>query len=253
MRRATSSAGRSRHRSRRRHRFRNLAAVGLAALGLTLVLLYGIPLLTGAQPLLAVPGQATEPAQQLPAAATADAAADAAAPLVVETPEEAESVAGRELERTPARPGQPVRVQVPRLGMDIPVLPMSLPADRRVNPPSNGFAYWIGDYGPAGAGATNTTYLAAHSWNLGYAAFNGLMDIQAGAGRVQPGDAVLVTTPEGVTSYTVTTTAGYAKTSLGQRDDLWAAVPGRLVLVTCFQLNDAGATENYVVYAERQG
>lgn len=242
MRKAASSA------ARRSRRFRNLAAVGLTGLGLAVVLVYGIPLLTGAQPLLAVPGQATESASQLP---DFPATAGGGAPLVVETPEEAEAVAGRELARTPAGPGQPVRVQVPRLGMDIPVLPMALPADRRVNPPSNGFAYWVSDFGPSGPGATNTTYLAAHSWNLGYSAFNGLMDIQAGTGRVQPGDAVLVTTPEGVTSYTVTAATGYAKTSLGQRDDLWAAVPGRLVLVTCFQLNDAGATENYIVYAER--
>ncbi|MCO4256945.1 class F sortase [Pseudarthrobacter cellobiosi] len=245
MRRAPTSA------ARRRRRYRNLAAVGLTGLGLAVVLVYGIPLLTGAQPLLAVPGQATESAPQLPDYGATTAGGGA--PLVVETPAEAEAVAGRELARTPAGPGQPVRVQVPRLGMDIPVLPMALPADRRVNPPSNGFAYWISDYGPAGAGATNTTYLAAHSWNLGYSAFNGLMDIQAGRGRAQPGDAVLVTTPEGVTRYTVTGAAGYAKTSLGQRDDLWAAVPGRLVLVTCFQLNDAGATENYVVYAEQTG
>lgn len=241
MRRATAPAARG------RRRLRNLAATVLAALGLAVVLLYGIPLLTGAQPLVAVPGQTTEPAPQHRARATVESAD----PLMVETPEEAEMVAGRELERTPPSPGQPVRVQLPRLGVDIPVLSMSLPADRRVNPPSNGFAYWISDYGPAGAGATNTTYLAAHSWNLGYSAFNGLMDIQAGAGRVQPGDTVLVTTPDGVTNYAVTGTAGYAKATLGQREELWEAVPGRLVLMTCFQLNDAGATENYIVYAER--
>jgi hypothetical protein len=227
----------------------DLAALCVAVPGLTMVLLYGLPLLTGAQPLLVVPGQTAAPAPQLPDPATADAAS----PLLVNTPEEAESVASRVLERTPASAGQPVRVQLPRLGMDIPVLPMSLPADRRVNPPSNGFAYWISDYGPAGAGATNPTYLAAHFWDLGYAAFNGLMDIQAGAGRVQPGDAVLVTTPEGINSYRVTATAGYAKSTLQGRDDLWSAVRGRLVLVTCFQLNDAGATQNYVVYAEREG
>jgi hypothetical protein len=39
-----------------------------------MVLLYGLPLLTGAQPLLAVPGQTAEPAPQLPDPATADAA-----------------------------------------------------------------------------------------------------------------------------------------------------------------------------------
>lgn len=226
----------------------------MTAVGLTVVLLYGIPLLAGTPPLLAVPGEATDAApqkalQQLQQQSGGPPAG--AAPLKIGTPEEAEVVAGRELERTPARPGQPVRVQLPRLGMDIPVLPMALPADRRVNPPSNGFAYWISDFGPAGAKATNTTYLAAHSWNQGYSAFNGLMDIKAGTGRVQHGDAVLVTTPEGVATYSVTGSAGYVKTTLGGREELWQAVPGRLVLMTCFQLNDAGATENYIVYAER--
>lgn len=226
-------------------------------LGLAVVVLYGIPLLTGTPPLLAVPGQAAGPAAQQNVAVAPNFAADASGnlsmPLVVETAEEAEAVAGRHLARNPAGPGQPLRVQLPRLGMDIPVLPMSLPADRRVNPPSNGFAYWITDFGPAGAAAANTTYVAAHSWNLGYAAFNGLMDIRAGAGRVQAGDSIFVTTPEGVTRYTVTSAGGHAKATLKDEDDLWAAVPGRLVLVTCFQLNDAGATENYVVYAERAG
>jgi hypothetical protein len=225
----------------------------MTAAGLTVVLLYGVPLLAGTPPLLAVPGQAAEDAAQHALQQQADGPAAGAAPLMIGTPEEAEVVAGRELERTPARPGQPVRVQLPRLGMDIPVLPMALPADRRVNPPSNGFAYWISDFGPAGGKATNTTYLAAHSWNLGYSAFNGLMDIKAGAGRVKQGDAVLVTTPEGVATYAVTGTAGYVKTTLGEREELWQAMPGRLVLITCFQLNDAGATENYIVYAERTG
>lgn len=247
MRRATAP------RARRRFRFRPLAAAGLTLLGLAMVLVYGIPLLTGAPPLVAVPGQAGKPAPPLATGVPADAATGTQAQLLIGTPAEAEVVAGRELTQNPASPGQPLRVQLPRLGMDIPVLPMSLPADRRVDPPSNGFAYWISDYGPAGTGATNTTYLAAHSWNLGYAAFNGLMDIQAGAGRVQQGDTVRVTTPEGVTSYKVTAAAGYAKSTLEARDDLWAAKPGRLVLLTCFQLNDAGATENYVVYAEQTG
>ncbi len=241
MRRARTAAARG------RRRVLNIAAAALTTLGLAVVLVYGVPLLSGTPPLLAVPGQPSGPAPR-PAV---DGTEGAAAPLVIGTPEEAESVAARELVRTPARPGQPVRVQLPRLGMDIPVLPMALPADRRVNPPSNGFAYWISDFGPSGSGATNTTYLAAHSWNLGYSAFNGLMDIAAGTGRVQQGDAILVTTPEGVTSYTVTGAGGYVKTTLGQQQNLWDAVPGRLVLLTCFQLNDAGANENYIVYAER--
>lgn len=202
MRRATSPAARGRRRTR------NLTAVVLAALGLTVVLVYGT-LLTGTQPLLAVPGQTSKPAPQLPAGTK-----DTVSQPPVSSPEEAKSVASRELERSPASPGQPIGVQMPRLALDVPVLPMSLPADRRVNPPSKCSAYWISGYGPAGAGATNTTYLAADSLNLGSAAFNGLMDIQAGEGRVQPGDAVLVTTLEGVTRYTVTTTAGYAKTTV---------------------------------------
>lgn len=238
---------------RAQRRFRTAAAAGLTLLGLAMVLVYGFPLLTGTPPLVDVPGQAGVPAPPLAAGVPADTAAENQAQLLIETPAEAEAAARRELGQNPASPGQPLRVELPRLGMDIPVLPMSLPAGRRVNPPSNGFAYWISDYGPAGAGATNTTYLAAHSWNLGYAAFNGLMDIQAGAGRVQQGDTVRVTTPEGITSYKVTAAAGYAKSTLEARGDLWAAKPGRLVLLTCFQLNDAGATENYVVYAEQPG
>lgn len=238
---------------RAQRRFRTVAAAGLILFGLAVVLVYGFPLMTGTPPLVAVPGQGGERTPRPVPDDSADAARGAEAQLLVETPAEAEVAAGRELAQAPAGPGQPIRVELPRLGLNIPVLPMSLPADRRVNPPSNGFAYWISNYGRAGAGATNTTYLAAHSWNLGYAAFNGLMDIQAGAGKVRQGDTVRLTTPEGVTSYKVTAAAGYAKSTLEARDDLWAAKPGRLVLLTCFQLNDAGATENYVVYAEQSG
>lgn len=162
----------------------------------------------------------------------------------------AEASQKQALVQQPPVPGQPLRIQAPELGLNVPVVSSGLAADRKFNPPSNVLAYWIRDYGIAGPEAKNTLYLAAHSWNRGYAAFNPLMDQKSGTPTAHTGQSFVVQTSTGDYRYTVTSVADYVKSGIVNEPDLWKVVPGRLVLVTCFQLNDAGTNRNLVVYAQ---
>lgn len=181
---------------------------------------------------------------------TASSASPADAPVTVLDAAAADGAQKAQLAQRPPSAGQPLRVQVPDLGLDVPVVAAGLNADRQFNPPSNVLAYWMRDFGSAGPSAKNTVYLAAHSWNNGYAAFNRLMDQKSGTSTAKPGQKILVNTPEGAFSYSVTAVADYAKSSISAEPELWQAIPGRLVLLTCFQLNDAGANRNLVIYAQ---
>lgn len=151
----------------------------------------------------------------------------------------------------PPVPGQPLRVQLPGVGLDVRVYASQLPPDRTLDPPTVPDAFWVMDFGTAGPASGNTVYIAAHSSSVGPAAFNPLLDRGAADGAVHAGQKVLVTTPEGDYSYTVTGSARYVKTDILGARKLWEAVPGRLVLVTCFQYNyRAESDQNFVVYAE---
>jgi hypothetical protein len=146
-------------------------------------------------------------------------------------------------------PVSDVRLRVPSVGLNLPVSPLT-PSGGVIDPPTMGGAYWIDPYGaPVGPGEQpdNTLYIAGHSWTRGAAAFNALMD---GAG-VAVGDVVSVDTPSGTVDYTVAGTETYAKHELPGAADVWAIVPGRLVLITCFVDDDGRATdENFVVFAD---
>lgn len=162
----------------------------------------------------------------------------------------AEAVQQQQFVQQPPVADQPLRIQAPELGLDVPVVASKLTADRSFNPPSNVVAYWMRDYGIAGPNAKNTVYLAAHSWNNGYAAFNPLMDQKSGSSTAKAGQKILLQTAAGQYRYSVTSVADYAKSGISDEPEMWKVVPGKLVLVTCFQLNDAGANRNLVVYAQ---
>ncbi|MGY1607722.1 class F sortase [Geodermatophilus sp. SYSU D00700] len=149
-------------------------------------------------------------------------------------------------------PSSDVHVTVPALGLDLPVLPLT-PQDGAINPPGLTAAYWIDSYGdPVGAAeqADNTLYIAAHATGTGEYGFDPLVDAEAADEGLRPGDVVEVSTPGGTVDYTVERTGRYAKDALAGTADLWAAVPGRLVLITCFQRAGKASTENLVVVAQ---
>ena len=147
-------------------------------------------------------------------------------------------------------PSSDVHVVVPTLGMDLPVLPLT-PRGGAINPPTLTAAYWIEPYGdPVGAAgeADNTLYLAAHSTNTGRYGFDPLLDSD-GDSTLDAGDVVEVSTSGGTVAYTVERTQRYDKDELPDAAEVWEAVPGRLVLITCTQEDGGRSTENLVVVA----
>ncbi len=149
-------------------------------------------------------------------------------------------------------PSSDVHVSVPGLALDLPVLPLT-PHGGVINPPMLTAAYWIEPYGdPVGAAeqADNTLYIAAHATGTGEYGFDPLVDAEVAGDGLQPGDVVQVSTPGGTVAYTVERTDRYGKDALAGATDVWQAVPGRLVLITCFQRAGQASTENLVVVAQ---
>lgn len=147
-------------------------------------------------------------------------------------------------------PSSSVHVAIPAVGLDLPVLPLS-PRGGVIDPPLLTAAYFLEPYGhPVGAAdqADNTLYLAAHSAGHGDDGFDPLLTDEHRDSALGPGDVVEVRTPDGTASYTVQRTERVAKDALPSAADVWESVPGRLVLITCFQ-HRGKATENLVVFA----
>jgi hypothetical protein len=149
-------------------------------------------------------------------------------------------------------PGQPLHVSIPAVGLDAAVATMTITPGEAVDPPTPGSAYWLSNYGTAGPGSTNTTYIAGHTYRgRGRAVFNPLLDVPHSSYTVHAGDAIVLTTATGTFDYTITATDLYDKISVQQQTELWKRVPGRLVLVTCFQYNGGTSSQqNFVVYAQ---
>jgi sortase (surface protein transpeptidase) len=152
----------------------------------------------------------------------------------------------------PPLPAQPTRLSVPAVGLDATVGAMSVAAGGSVDPPTPGSAYWLSGSSVAGPTSTGTTYLAGHTYRGGgRAVFNPFLDIPHSRYTVHKGDRIVVGTPSGSWAYTVTDTELYLKTTVEQQTELWRNVPGRLVLVTCFQYDGGTSSQqNFVVYAQ---
>lgn len=137
---------------------------------------------------------------------------------------------------------------MPALGLEADVREVS-PEGGVIDPPTFDHAYVIAPYGRPGS--DNTTYIAGHSWNRGDAVFNPLLDVPTQEGTLEAGDIVELTQDGETFTYEVTSSVRYPKGSLADEDEVWRAVPGRLVLITCFQRNDgARSRDNLVVTAE---
>jgi hypothetical protein len=179
------------------------------------------------------------------------AATSSAAPTSVPVPAaEAPTAAPTPTALVP--PSSDKHVRVGAVGIDLPLLPL-IPRRDVIDPPTLTAAYWIEPYGdPVGSPdqADNTLYIAAHSDGSGDNGFDPLLSADHRTGAVGAGDVVEVETPTGTVTYTVERTQRYGKNELATADEVWEAVPGRLVLITCFQRADGRATtENFVVFA----
>lgn len=217
---------------RGRHR---AALAALAALGIAGAVLLGIGLAPSATPSRAA-------AAPRVAAASADPAA---------APEAGALDAGMTTPPAPsAPPSSTVHVRIPAVGMDLPVLPLS-PRRGVIDPPLLDAAYWLAPYARPGGPATNTVYLAAHADRGHGRGFDALLTTDHRSGALHAGDVVDVHTPGGTVHYTVDRSVQYSRDELAGAADVWQAVPGRLVLITCLTPRAAGSatTRNLVVFA----
>jgi hypothetical protein len=150
-------------------------------------------------------------------------------------------------------PSSPVHLVIPGVDLDLPLLAHT-PRGGVINPPTLTAGYWIEQYGaPVGSAdqATNTLYIAAHSAGRGKYGFDPILDTDHEGSALVQGDALEVVTPQGTVVYTVERTQRYGKDELPGASEVWEAVPGRLILITCFQRSDGHpSTENLVVFAQ---
>ncbi len=110
-------------------------------------------------------------------------------------------------------------------------------------PPTSTEVFRWADRGLPGCPADDTVFLLGHTVRAGGGVFDHLQS-------VQPGQEIVLKTKAGTIRYEVESTQLYDKETIADRDHVYAAVPGRLVLVGCF-LNPDGSvqTKNFVVMA----
>ena len=129
----------------------------------------------------------------------------------------------------PAAP--PQRLVYPAAEIDVVVHPLEPSgADqttRTIIPPPTMDGYWLTPYGVPGAGSVNTTYVTGHSWQDREAPFNRLST------KAAAGDRLTVTTATGEVAYRVDAVTTYVKSGL-KDSPIWAVVPNRLVLISCY-------------------
>jgi hypothetical protein len=219
-----------------------ISAIGITALAIILVpVLFG----GGTTPLSQL---GVTPPEQSRAASAASASSQTApiAPIVT-----ADSGTGSGA-GVPPIAGQPIRLRIPSVGLDDRVGSMTVRPGSVVDPPTASSAYWLSGYGVAGPTSDNSVYIAGHTCRgRCSAAFSALLDVPQSSTTVHIGDSVIVSTPTGDYSYSITGTQLYEKVTVQQQSELWRKVPGRLVLVTCFQYNGGTSSQqNFVVYAQ---
>lgn len=139
---------------------------------------------------------------------------------------------------------QPTGLSFPAAAIDMTVLPLT-PSDadlasQTLVPPLTIDAYWLTSYGVPGAGSTNTTYIAGHSWDGRDAPFNRLSD------EALVGTEFTLSTQTGEITYVVDAVITHDKDTL-KDSDIWNIVPNRVVLISCYTEDPWG--KNVVVTA----
>lgn len=138
---------------------------------------------------------------------------------------------------------------VPSVGLDVPLGALD-EVRGEITPPGFTSAYWVRNLGvPVGSGASGTVLVVMHSLRHGgLAPGNYLIDVAAQRSKVPLGASVTVAG----STYTVTGSALYPKSTIASDAALWAATPGRLLLITCLpQTGGGAAVDNLVITATR--
>ena len=168
-----------------------------------------------------------------------------APPYVVE-PETRIRAAGQPHARERSRhAGVPVRLVVPRLHVDAPVVPIAA-TDRVLVPPGDPQTLGWWDAGAVAGAAHGGALITGHTVHTGGGAFDDLETLR-------PGDRVRVRTAAGRVRYVVTGVTIYRKAGLARDAGrvFRQSGPGRLVLVTCEDWNGSVYLSNAVVFADR--
>ena len=147
-----------------------------------------------------------------------------------------------------AAPFVPARVRVPRIGIDAPVVPVTVRPDGLLAVPADVRTVGWWSAGAPAAAPSGTVVLAGHvdSARQGSGAFFGLR-------ALEPGDRVILSSASGrTTAYTVAARRQYPKSALPADQVFDQDTPSRLVLVTCggsFDWTTRHYSDNVVVYA----
>lgn len=138
-----------------------------------------------------------------------------------------------------------MRLSIPRLQVSAAVLGIST-EQGALTPPSNPrkVGWWTG--GALPGARLGSAVITGHTVHAGGGAFDNLE-------KLQPGDAVGVTTARGQLGYRVTSVTTYRKQTLAKNAAriFDQTVPGRLVLITCEDWNGKVYLSNAVVIAQR--
>jgi LPXTG-site transpeptidase (sortase) family protein len=215
-----------------------LAALGLVLAALTVTLPWTARAMADRSPSPVVRAVAVPEVTAVP---SADASAGAGAAPYVVAPQT--DIA------TPARPrpapGVPLRLIVPSLHVDAPVIPIGAPGGVLLPPGDPQTLGWWSAGARPGA-ATGGALITGHTVHTGGGAFDDL-------DTMDTGDLVRVRTPGGVLEYAVSQVTVYRKATLARDAErvFSQSVPGRLVLITCEDWNGTGYDSNAVVVANR--
>ncbi len=168
-------------------------------------------------------------------------------PYVVEPAVDFQPAETEPEEKPPARKpnaGAPIRLVVPELGVNAPVIRIAAPDGVLIPPGDPQILGWWRDGAVPGA-AHGGALITGHTVHSGGGAFDNLETLETG-------DRVMVRTAKGRIRYAVTGVTIYRKASLAKDAArvFRQSGPGRLVLITCEDWNGSGYDSNAVVFAE---
>ncbi|WP_310964363.1 class F sortase [Nocardioides terrisoli] len=147
-----------------------------------------------------------------------------------------------------ARPAAPVRLLVPSLHIDAPIVPIEVTGDT-LDPPSNPreVGWWRGSAKPGSF--TGQTVITGHTVHTG----GGQMDH---LGSIKQGGIIKIVTPLDTMWYRETSVVVYSKEQLSRHaQDLFSQKRkhNRLVLITCTGWTGVEYTSNVIVFAKPLG
>lgn len=183
-----------------------------------------------------------------PAPAPASVPASASVPVAAAEGQGGRMAAGEPAPRTPD-PAPPVRLEMPRLGLSAPVVPVAVDPDGALGVPTNPdvLGWWVSGARPGGGRGSVVIDGHVDSATEGLGVFARLRELDVG-------DPVLTQSALGVVHhYRVTGRRQFAKAALPADAVFAQDVQERLVLITCggqFERDVGRYADNVVVFAE---